>query len=106
MHQTHGADSIGVEKFGVEFANLVRQQQTFVDDCAGGERRDVKEVLVAHLGLRHLRFAAFADGVKATFEFVGIEAGRTSDKELLDIGLRRTRDAPDGIPFHGCIAPT
>ena len=53
----------------IEVRDLRREQQSFIDDRARRERRDVEEALVLHLGRReHFVFGALADDVELALE--------------------------------------
>ena len=61
MHQAQRAGDERIGQLEVELRDLRRQQQAFVDDGAGGERRDVEVVLVLDVGGGNLVFGALAD---------------------------------------------
>ena len=56
MHQAERAHDVGIGELAVEVRHLGGEQQAFVDDGAGGERRDVEVAFVGQVGTRRLRF--------------------------------------------------
>ena len=86
--------------------DLRRQQQTFVNDGARGERRDVKKTLVGQAGGGHLVLGAFADHVELAFQLLFGHPPGPPHEDLLDIGLRGARHAANGRGIDGGVAPT
>ena len=49
VDQTQGAGDIGIGEFAVKLRDLRRQQQTFIDNRARGERRDAEHAAIRHV---------------------------------------------------------
>ncbi len=105
MHQAQGRHHVGVREFLVEMRNLRRQQQAFVHDGPGRERRHVEKALVRHVGLRDLDFGPLADDAELAFELLFTHAGGAPDENLLDVGLGVARHSPYGGPVDRRVAP-
>ncbi len=70
MHQAERADHFGIAQLRVEVGDLRRQQQSLVDDGAGGERGNVEEALLGNIGLGDFGLGALADDVELALELV------------------------------------
>ena len=105
MYQAEGAHHFGVRELLVEARDLRRQQQAFINDGAGRERRDVENTFVRDIGPGHFRFHAFADDVELALERLLVHAVGATDEDLLDVGLGAARHAADGGAVGRDIAP-
>ncbi len=95
----------GIGQLLVELGDLRRQQQSFVDDGARRQRRNVEEAFVGQIGRGDFRFGALADHVELALQLVLGHPGRAANEDLLDVGLRRARHAADGVHIHRRVAP-
>ena len=68
VHQAERADHFGIAQLGIEVGDLRRQQQSFIYDGAGGERRNVEEALLRDIALGDFGFGALADHVELALE--------------------------------------
>ena len=78
VHQAQRAHHIGVAQLGVEIGDLRGQQQAFINDGAGRERRDVEEVLVGDVGRADFGLGALAHHVELALELVFAHAARAA----------------------------
>src|SRR5208337_4904281 len=105
VHQAQRAEALRIGEIAVEAGDLGRQQQTFIDNGAAAQRRNVEEALVADVGLDDLALGALADDVQLALELVVIHPRGAADKNLLDVRLRDAGDAADGVDVERGIAP-
>ena len=105
VDEAEGAHDVWVGQLAVEVDHLGSEQETFIDDGAGGERGEIEVALVGQVGGGDFGFSAFADDVEFALERVGIGALGAADEDLLDVGLGGAGDATDGIAIDGGIAP-
>ena len=105
MNEGQGAGDERIGQLKVKFLNLRCQHQPLVDDGATGAGGDVEGLLVLDVGGGNLVFRAAADAVKQALEGLLVEALRTAEEELLDIGLGAAGFAADGVAIDGRIAP-
>src|SRR3954465_101558 len=61
--------------------------------------------MIFYVRSRDLVFCALSDNVQLAFKFVFIKISRTTNEELLDVGLRSTRNPPNGRTVHRRITP-
>ena len=106
MDKAERADRIGIGQIAIEVRDLWREQQAFVDDGSTRQGRDVEEFFVFDVRLADLFFGELADDVKFALECVFVHFRWPTDENLLNVRLRRPRDAPDGIAIYWRIAPT
>ena len=93
MYQTESADYIWIGKLAVEVRELGGQHQSFVDDGSTRKRGDVKRARTLIARFAYFAFGALTHDVQLSLESVFIKTRRPSDKNLLDIWLRGSRDA-------------
>jgi len=105
VDETEGAGDERIRKFKVELLDLRGEHQSFVDDGATGERRNVEELLLLDLGRGDFIFSAAANQIKTALEIIFGHALGAADKELLYIWLRSAGLAADGITVDRCVAP-
>src|ERR1700676_1627074 len=101
VDEAQGAGYIRIGKFFVEVGDLRGEQQTFVNNGATREGRNVKDAGVFDAGDGDLAFGALAHEVKFALEGVfgryrGTGYGPAADENLLNVGLRTARDAANG----------
>ena len=95
----------GVGELPVEVRDLRREQQALVDDGPRGKGRNVEKVPVLDLGAGDLMLDALARDIQLALEVVLVPAIRAAKKNLLDIGLRGSRLASDGVAVAGRVPP-
>src|SRR5262249_33650520 len=105
VNQTERAHGLGIGEVAVEICDLRRQQQAFVDDRPTRERGDIEEFLVLNIRLADLLFRALANHIELALEGVFVHFQWTSYKNLLNVRLRVSRHAADGIAVDGCVTP-
>ena len=106
MHQCKSALHIWVVGESlVELGNLGSEQQAFVDDQPGGERRNVEEILLANVGFSNLGVGAAADHVENAFQLVLGEAVLATHENLFDVGLSGAGGPADRVAIDGRVAP-
>src|SRR5437899_960055 len=105
MDKAQRAGRIGIRKIAVEVRNLRCQQESFVNDRARRQRRNVKEFLVLNIRFGNFFFSALAHHIQLALKRIFINLGRTADEYLLYIRLRSARNASDGIAVHWRIPP-
>ena len=109
VHQAKRAGHIRIGKLYVEFRNLRREQQTFVNDRAARERRHREHPAVGHLtqvDRGHFRLGALANDVEFAFKPVGIHPRAAAHENLLDVRLRCARDAADRAAVDRGVPPS
>ena len=93
-----GGGEVGRAQVLVEGVELVRQQQTLVDDAARGEGADVQALAQRLLG-------AAAGDEEPPLQIVPTAPRRRRDEELADARAARPGGAADGLGAHGHLAP-
>ena len=105
MHQAKRALGIGIGKVPVEVGDLWREQQTFVNDGATRQRRNVEKFFVFDVRLGYLEFRPLADHIQLPLEGILINFRWARDKNLLDVRLRCPRNSSNSVAIYGSIAP-
>ena len=105
VDQAQRAHHFGIGQFLVEIRDLRSQKQSLVNNRPRRKRRDVEEILFLEVGFRHGGFRRFAQDVELALERVLIHARRAPDENLLDVGLRVARHAPDRVSVDRRVAP-
>ena len=105
VHQAQRAHHLGIAQLRVEVGDLRRQQQSFIYDGAPRKRRHVEELLLRQVRRADLDLRPLAHHVQLALQLDVVHALGAAHEDLLDVGLRHARHAPDGAAVDGRIPP-
>ena len=106
MHEAQRAHDVGIGQFAIEVRDLLREQESFVNDRAAGERRNVEHLRVFDSGLANFVFGTFTHDVQLALEGIFVHPGSAAHENLLDVRLRRTGHAANRRGIDRRVAPT